>query len=159
MYGWRTERGLGDATGPSEFVLTWCLDFPWFCSAETVQAAKNANAVLQGDTVLPSQLTPPTLAKGATAPLTPANPVSTLPTGCQDDPSMCVQAQVTAQTQQNQNAMQQFFANLDPTLNPPGPGCTSSILPSFGVCDSTIYWTAGILAGVFALSAFMKGGR
>lgn len=73
-----------------------------------------------------------------------------------------VDATIAAGEAQRQANAQSFFADLNTSIvnaQNAAAGCPSTIAPSLGVCDSTIYWTAGILAGVVALSAFMKGGR
>lgn len=100
----RTSRsGLGVTLGLpdnlSEAKAQWCIDFPFFCSAATVAASK---ALLNPDLYYPSL---PVSAQGAsTSQIDYNNPVSSLATGCQDDPMGCVEYPVTEQTIANQAA-------------------------------------------------------
>lgn len=149
MYGW----GMGQVANP---VCTGT--FSWLdpgCWGVWIGAQMTGQANAAGNLDTSSSYSgfplPP-------APLPPPAPVATAenPTPLTTPPSSAAEAQNTinatlaAGTAANQQQYQQFFATV-PT------GCQSTILPSFGFCDTTIYWAAGIT--VLLGFVYMAGGR
>jgi hypothetical protein len=129
--------------------------FPFLCSAATVQASTcylNPDLCYQSPAMpaVPGAPTTEQLTAGTT-PTEQAAYAAALPG--------TLAAAALAQTQAENQSIFTNMANSIANITAPNPtACTQTILPSLGLCDSTIYWGLGI-AGFVLLFAVSSGGR
>ena len=176
MYGWRNNGGLGTAAPTNVYVQTAppanptvsdcaydCTTFwNWLIHPCCVDASPNweGNFITGSNPYQGLPETPPPI-----APLSPVatasnpNPLITPPASA-SAAQETVDATIAATTAANQAQAQSFFADLNTSIQNQNPsGCSSTIAPSFGVCDSTIYWVGGILAASLLLFGSMGRGH
>ncbi len=154
-YGFRPGFGVYNVTSPQGVTYdcdSWSNLFVPTCWGilNPSAAAAASNVLANPQTIEPIQA-PPTV--GAPAP-TASNPtpMTTPPASTADAQSTVdatLQANYNAWLAQNQATVSQTAANLAAAAS-----CTETILPSWGICDSTVYWGAAIV-GVFGLVLFM----
>lgn len=117
----------------------------------SIQAGTNPNYVGLANPPIPPA--PPVPVATASNP----NPLVVPPVD-QSGAQQTVDQTIAAQGQDWQTQNQQFFADLSQSLN---LGCAQNFALSqqLGVCDSTLYWTGGVVAALllFAFAAGRKG--
>jgi len=158
-YGFRRGFGVYNVTSPQGVTYdcdAWANLFVPTCWGILNPSAASAasNALANPSVYAPVQAPPPPPAPVPTD--ANRNPLVTPPSSAavaQGTVDATLQANYNAWLAQNQATMSQTADNLAAVAS-----CTETILPSWGICDTTVYWAAAIL-GVFGLMFFMGGRR
>ncbi len=163
MYGW----GMGDLAAQQQTIalgtdassptcVSWYSPLDPFCwGFWATQKATAGGPLSTSDLSYYGTYPQPPAPLGPPAPVPTADnpdPLTMPPTGGPGAQGT-VDATIAAGAAANQQRNLKFFASVSDA----NPVCNSTILPALGICDSTLYWTAGITAAVLCL--MFLGGR
>jgi hypothetical protein len=140
-------RGFGDAIVANPVCTGWSLYLDPACWGMSIAGGLDTSdaSAYQGLTQPPQPLPPPAPVPTADNP----NPLI-LPPASGQSAQATVDATIAAGVAANQAMYQNFFSKV-PT------SCQSTIFPTFGICDLTVYWAVGIV-GILGF-VYMAGGR
>lgn len=152
-YGFRRGFGVYNVTSPQGVTYdcdSWSNLFVPTCWGilDPSAAAAASNALSNPSVYAPVQAPPTPTAPVAT--LSNPSPLTTPPASAADAQSTVdatLAANYAAWLAQNRATMNQTADNLAAAAT-----CPETILPSWGICDSTVYWA---IVGVFGLVLFM----